>query len=369
MRDLYEVLGVARDASQDDIKKAYRKLARKYHPDANPGDEKAEEQFKEISAAYGTLSDPEKRQAYDQFGAQGGVQGQSFDPGAFRDYAQNVGFDISDLLGDLFGRARGGRASTGRAARPQRGPDLETSVNLSFEDALSGVQLKIPVERDVTCPTCTGSGAAPGTSPTVCPECDGRGVRSKNQGFFALSEPCPRCAGSGVVVEHPCPDCRGRGKQRKTVKYVVRIPAGIQDGKQLRLPGKGGDGSNGGPPGDLLVTVRVGSSPLFERRGDDLVVTVPISFAEAAMGAEIEVPTPNRGRVKVKVPPGSTPGKLLRVRGRGAPVPNADRQGDLLVRLDLVVPKKLTRAQRDALQKFAALDGGDDLRSELFAKA
>jgi molecular chaperone DnaJ len=242
-------------------------------------------------------------------------------------------------------------------------------VNLSFDDALTGAQLKIPVERDVTCATCTGSGAAPGTSPTVCPECDGRGVRSKNQGFFALSEPCPRCGGAGVVVEHPCPDCRGRGKQRKTVKYVVRIPAGIQDGKQLRLPGKGGDGANGGPSGDLLVTVRVGASPLFERRGDDLLITVPISFAEAAMGAEIEVPTPSRGRVKVKVPAGSTPGKLLRVRGHGAPVPNANKQGDLLVRLDLVVPKKLTRAQRDALQKFATLDGGDDLRSDLFAKA
>jgi molecular chaperone DnaJ len=369
MRDLYEVLGVSRGASQDEIKKAYRKLAREFHPDANPGDEKAEERFKEISAAYGTLSDVEKRKAYDQFGAQGGVRGQQFDPRNFRDYAQTAGFDISDLLGDLFGRARGGRGGGRAGVRPERGPDLETSVNLSFDDALTGVQLKIPVERDVSCPTCSGSGAAPGTSPTVCPECDGRGVRSKNQGFFALSEPCPRCGGSGIVIEHPCADCHGRGRQRRTVKYVVRIPAGIQDGKQLRLPGKGGDGVGGGPSGDLLVTVRVGASPVFERRGDDLLIAVPVSFAEAAMGAEIEVPTPSRGRVKVKVPAGSGSGKLLRVRGHGAPVPNKDKQGDLLVRLDLVVPQKLSRAQKDALEKFAALDGAADLRAELFAKA
>jgi molecular chaperone DnaJ len=368
MRDLYEVLGVPRNASADDIKKAYRKLAQKLHPDKNPGDEKAEEQFKEVSAAYNTLSDVEKRKAYDQFGAAGGVGTTGFDPRGFRDHAQAAGFDISDLLGDLFGRARGGRGGRG-GSRPSRGPDLETSVNLSFDDALTGVQLKIPVERDVNCSTCHGSGAAPGTSPTVCPECDGRGVRSRNQGFFALSEPCPRCGGSGVVVEHPCQECHGRGKQRRTVKYVVRIPAGIQDGKQLRLPGKGGDGVDGGPSGDLLVTVRVGASPLFERRGDDLVLTVPISFAEAAMGAEIEVPTPDRSRVKVKVPGGSGPGKLLRLRGRGAPVPNSDKKGDLLVRLDLVVPQKLSRAQKDALEKFAALDGAHDLRSDLFAKA
>jgi molecular chaperone DnaJ len=369
MRDLYEVLGVPRNASADDIKKAYRKLAQKLHPDKNPGDEKAEEQFKEVSAAYNTLSDVEKRKAYDQFGASGGVGSSGFDPGGFRDHAQAAGFDISDLLGDLFGRARGGGRGGRGGSRPSRGPDLETSVNLSFDDALTGVQLKIPVERDVNCATCHGSGAAPGTSPTVCPECDGRGVRSRNQGFFALSEPCPRCGGSGVVVEHPCETCHGRGKQRRTVKYVVRIPAGIQDGKQLRLPGKGGDGVDGGPAGDLLVTVRVGASPLFERRGDDLVLTVPISFAEAAMGAEIEVPTPDRSRVKVKVPAGSGPGKLLRLRGRGAPVPNSDKQGDLLVRLDLVVPQKLSRAQKDALEKFAALDGAHDLRSDLFAKA
>ena len=232
------------------------------------------------------------------------------------------------------------------------------------------MQLKIPVERDVNCSTCHGSGAAPGTSPTVCPECDGRGVRSRNQGFFALSEPCPRCGGSGVVVEHPCQECHGRGKQRRTVKYVVRIPAGIQDGKQLRLPGKGGDGVDGGPSGDLLVTVRVGASPLFERRGDDLVLTVPISFAEAAMGAEIEVPTPRpqprQGQGARRAP---APASCCACAAAARPVPNSDKKGDLLVRLDLVVPQKLSRAQKDALEKFAALDGAHDLRSDLFAKA
>jgi molecular chaperone DnaJ len=365
MRDFYETLGVPRNADAGDIKKAYRKLAQRYHPDKNPDDKAAEEKFKEITAAYETLSDTEKRRAYDQFGAAGGMTGGGFDPGAFRDFAGARGVDLSDLLSDLFGRVRGGGASGPRMA-PERGVDLQTSVNLSFDDALAGAQLTIPVERDVTCPACHGTRAAPGTSPVTCPDCKGRGVRSRNQGFFALSEPCLRCGGTGAIVETPCTECHGRGRIPRMKRYTVRIPAGVKDGARIRLPGRGGDGANGGPPGDLFVVVNVSASNLFERRGDDFLVEVPITFPEAALGGEIEVPTPSRERVRVKVPAGSGDGKTLRVKGRGAPVSNGDRRGDLLVRLKIIVPDKLTRQQREALERYAVLDGGVDVRSGLF---
>jgi molecular chaperone DnaJ len=362
MRDFYEILGVPRNASQDDIKKAYRKLAQRYHPDKNPGDDASEERFKEITAAYDALSDTDRRKAYDQFGAAGGMQSGGFDPSAFSDFASARGVDLSDLLSDLFGRVRGGG---GRTASPERGADLQTAVTLSFDDALSGVQLTIPVEKDVTCGDCHGTRAAPGTKPTVCPDCKGRGVRSRNQGFFALSEPCLRCSGTGQVVETPCPTCAGRGRVPRMKRYTVRIPAGVRDGARIRLPARGADGAGGGPSGDLFVVVHVQPSSLFERRGDDFMVDVPVTFPEAALGAEIEIPTPNRERVRVKVPAGSTDGKILRVKGRGAPVNAADRRGDLLARLRIIVPQKLSRAQKEALEKYAVLDGGADVRSDM----
>ena len=366
MRDLYEVLGVARSATADEIKKAYRKLARQHHPDANPDDPKAEERFKEISAAYDTLSDPEKRKAYDQFGASGGLGAQGgFDPNAFRDFAQDRGFDISDLFGDLFGRRRGGGPGRGRP-QPRRGVDLETRVTLSFDDALRGARVTVPVDKDVNCADCGGTGAAPGTKRSACPDCGGTGERQVNQGFFAISEPCLRCGGHGSIVETPCSTCHGAGKTRRTKRYTVKIPAGIVDGARIRVRGKGLDGEHGGPAGDLWVVVQVLPSERFARRGKDVVVDVPVTFPEAALGAEIDVPTPLGERVRVKVPAGSTDGKMLRVRGLGSPSERGDA-GSLLVRLRLIVPGTLSTAQTEALEKFAALDGGNDPRAELFA--
>ncbi len=359
MRDLYEVLGVSRDASANDIKKAYRDLARKHHPDANPDDAKAEERFKEISAAYDTLSDPDKRAAYDQFGASGGMGAGGFDPTAFRDFAQDRGFDISDLFGDLFARRRGRQ-------RQRRGVDLETRVTLSFDDSLRGARVTVPVDKDGACRDCAGTGAAPGTQRVTCPDCGGAGERQVNQGFFAISEPCLRCAGRGTAVETPCPTCRGTGMQRRTKKYTVRIPAGIADGARIRVRGKGLDGEGGGQPGDLWVVVQVLPSERFTRRGTDIVVDVPVTFPEVALGAEIDVPTPLGERVRVKVPRGSSDGKMLRVRGHGAPVEGGEA-GSLLVRLKVVVPSELSTQQAEALERYAALDGGADPRSELFA--
>ncbi len=346
MRDLYEVLGVAKSASQDEIKKAYRKLARQYHPDKNPADASAEERFKEVQGAYDVLSDPEKRKAYDQngfraFTGEGAPGGFTFDFG-------DLG-DLGDLFGGLFGgRSRGGR---GRADRGQRGRDLEVPVNVSFEDSLRGLETTIPVDLDTACSTCHGTGAEPGTAPVICPECRGRGVVSESQGPFALSHPCPRCHGNGTVIEKPCTTCGGSGRQRRTKRYKVRIPAGAKDGTRIRLKGKGEAGLGGGPAGDVFVVTRVAPSSIYERRGADLVVDVPVTYAEAALGAEIEVPTPD-GPISLKIPAGSENGKLLRVRGRGAPKLNESGRGDLLARLRLTVPKKLTKAEREAIENL-----------------
>ena len=348
MRDLYEVLGVAKSASQDEIKKAYRKLARKHHPDSNPGDASAEKRFKELQDAYDVLSDPDKRKQYDQLGPRMFEGAQAGGPGGFT-WSGNVGDlgDLGDLFGGLFGRATGGQ---GRAReRGQRGADVGVTLNVSFQDSLNGVTTKIPVELETTCSTCKGSGAEPGTQPIICPECRGRGVTSEDEGFFAFSRPCPRCHGNGTVIEKPCRTCHGTGRERRTKRYTVKIPAGVRDGTQIRLKGKGEAGYGGGPAGDLIVTTRVSPSPLFERRGSDLVIEVPVTYAEAALGADVEVPTPD-GRISLKVPPGSQDGKLLRVRGKGAPKLNGGGKGDLLARVRLDVPTKLTKAEREAIE-------------------
>src|SRR3954464_10487599 len=338
-KSLYESLGVSKNASQDELKKAYRKLVREVHPDRNPGNE---ERFKEVQGAYDVLSDPEKRKQYDRFGSMdgqpGGAAGTTFD---FSD------FDLGDIFGGLFNR--GGKGQ--QPQRGQRGNDVEVEVRVSFEDALRGVQTTVPVQLELACHTCHGTGAAPGTAPVQCPECKGSGVVATSQGLFALQQPCPTCRGNGTIVDTPCATCHGSGRERRTKRYTVRIPAGVKDGTKIKLKGKGEAGWGGAPAGDLFVVTRVEPSELYERRGDDLVLEVPVSLDEAALGATVEIPTPD-GRVSLKVTPGSQDGKLLRVKGRGAPRLKGSGRGDLLARLRVTVPAKLTKKQKEALQEF-----------------
>ena len=348
-RDHYDTLSVGRTASQDEIKKAYRKLARKYHPDANPNAPQAEERFKEVSSAYEVLSDPEKRKTYDvgptTFGQ--GPQGQEY-RGGFG--GQPAGGDWTDLFGNLFGGGSGGRGQP----RAERGQDVSVSVRLSFEDSLKGVTTRIGVPQTVQCSACAGSGAAAGTTSKVCSTCRGRGVVSQSQGFFALSQPCPRCGGAGTIIEHPCPACGGTGLGQALKKYTVPLPAGVKDGTKIRLKGKGEPGVHGGPPGDLYVITQVEESPVFERRGSDLVIGVAVTMAEAALGATVNVPTPD-GSVALKIPAGTQHGKLLKLKGKGAPRLGASGKGDLLARIEVLTPKDLNGEERDLLKRFAAL--------------
>ena len=340
---LYESLGVPKNASADELKKAYRKLVRQYHPDKNPGDAAAETRFKEIQHAYDVLSDPSTRKQYDSFGSANGRQGPTT-----VDFGD---FDLGDIFGGLFGGGSGrGRGQT-RTQRGQRGADVEVEVRISFEDSLKGLQTTVPVTLELACHTCHGTGAAPGTAPKRCPECNGTGMVATSQGLFALQQPCPVCRGNGTIVETPCQTCRGTGRERRTKRYTVRIPAGVKDGTKIKLKGKGEAGYGGAPAGDLYVVTRVEPSKLYERRGDDLVLDVPVAFDEAALGAEVEIPTPD-GRVSLKVPAGSADGKLLRVKGRGAPKLKGDGRGDLLARVRVQVPSKLTKGEREALEEL-----------------
>ncbi|HEV8180028.1 MAG TPA: molecular chaperone DnaJ [Gaiellaceae bacterium] len=346
---LYDTLGVKKGASVDEIKKAYRKLARQFHPDANQGDKSAEERFKQVQTAYDVLSDPEKRKAYDRFGSTNGRGAPGPGPGGV-----NVDFgDLGDIFGGLFGNlggtARGGR---GRArSQAVRGADVETEVRLSFEDSLRGAEAKVPVELTVACSECGGTGAQPGTAPVICPECNGRGVISESQGLFALSQPCPRCRGNGTVIEQPCSKCHGSGRERRRRTFSVKIKPGVKDGTKIRLKGKGEAGQHGGPNGDLIVVTRVEPSPLYERRGDDLIVQVPVSFPTAALGGKVEVSTPE-GTVSLKIPAGSEEGKLLRIKGRGAPRLKGSGKGDVLARVRIEVPKRVNKKERELLEEL-----------------
>ena len=340
-RDYYEVLGVERSAGEADVKKAYRRLAMKHHPDRNPGDAAAEEKFKEASEAYEVLSDQEKRERYDRFG-HAGVEGagSGFGAGGFT--------DIGDIFGEVFGDIFGG-GRTRRGSR--RGRDLEYTLDLTLEQAVRGDSVEIRVPTLATCEDCHGSGAKAGTSPSACPECEGRGQIRVSQGFFSLQQTCPRCRGAGRVILDPCPACHGRGRveQRKTL--AVKVPAGVDNGDRVRLPGEGEAGANSAPPGDLYVQMRVREHPIFTRDDTNLYCDVPLSFADAALGGEIEVPTLD-GRVKVKVPPETQTGKLFRLRGRGAPAVRGGPTGDLLCRVVVETPVHLSEKQKEILRDF-----------------
>ncbi|MDQ1662207.1 MAG: molecular chaperone DnaJ [Blastococcus sp.] len=371
-KDYYAALGVPKDADAAAIKKAYRKLARDLHPDKNPGNATAEATFKEVSEAYDVLSDVKRRAEYDEarrlFGA--GAGGGGFPGGGFPGGGQ--AFDLGDLfnaagggaagarsggLGDLLGGLFGGGTTAGSArsrsqaaSGPARGQDVETEATLSFDEAVLGVTVPLRMQSPGTCPTCHGSGAKPGTSPHTCPVCQGAGVTSRSQGAFAFSEPCRNCRGSGQVVDDPCATCGGNGITTQSRTITVRIPAGVKDGQRIRLAGKGAPGRRGGPAGDLFVVVHVGEHNLFGRKGEDLTLSVPITFAEASLGTTLTVPTLD-GTVSLKVPPGTTSGRTLRVRGRG--VQGKGRAGDLLVTLDVAVPARLTPAQRKVIESLA----------------
>lgn len=342
-RDYYEVLGVERGAAEADVKKAYRRLAMKHHPDRNPGDAAAEEKFKEASEAYEVLSDQEKRERYDRFG-HAGVEGagSGFGAGGFT--------DIGDIFGEVFGDIFGG-GRTRRGSR--RGRDMEYTLDLTLEQAVRGDSVEIRVPTLAACDDCHGSGAKAGTSPSACPECEGRGQIRVSQGFFSLQQTCPRCRGAGRVILDPCPACHGRGRveQRKTL--AVKVPPGVDNGDRVRLSGEGEAGANSAPPGDLYVQMRVREHPIFTRDDTNLYCDVPLSFADAALGGEIEVPTLD-GRVKVKVPPETQTGKLFRLRGRGAPAVRGGPTGDLLCRVVVETPVHLSEKQKDILRDFKA---------------
>ncbi len=386
-KDFYAELGVSSSASAEEIKRAYRKLARKLHPDANPGDAKAEARFKSMSEAYGVLSDPEKRKQYDEarslfaggfrpgggFGGGGPGQG-GFDLGDLFGTQSGRGADaggLGDLLGGLFAN-RGGAPGGAGAPRPRRGTDVETELRIDFTEAIHGATVPLRIASPATCGSCGGSGARAGTVPRVCPACGGTGLVTRSQGAFALSEPCRDCRGTGRIIEDPCTECGGRGVSNRSRSLTMRIPAGVADGQRIRLAGQGEPGMRGAPAGDLFVLVHVTPHPVFGRAGDDLTLPVPVSFPELVMGTTLTVPTmdgpDSDGTVKLKVPAGTANGRTLRVRGKGI-AGRHGRTGDLLVTLQVAVPAKLDREAKEALEAYAKATAGENPRAELFARA
>lgn len=353
-KDYYKVLGVAKNASQADIKKAYRKLAQKFHPDAKPGDTEAESRFKEISAANDVLGDADKRKAYDQVRDMGaGGFGPGFPGGTTaRGGPQGVQFDVGDL-GDLLGGMFGGGRGRGGRQRSTRGSDLETRIAVNFDDAMRGTTVPLSMQGHVRCAVCHGSGAEPGTSPVTCVQCGGSGQVAVGQGFFSMEQTCPRCSGSGRTVEKPCKSCGGAGLQSKVRRLSVKIPAGVKNGARIKLSGRGEPGPSGAAAGDLYVVVKVGSHPLFGRKGDDLTLELPITFSEAALGAQVRVPTLD-GLVTLKVPAGTTGGRTFRVRGKGAAKKGG--HGDLLVTVRIDVPTKLSKEEKELVEKLHELE-------------
>lgn len=350
-RDYYEVLGISRNASEQEIKSAYRKLAMQHHPDRNPDDPDAEERFKEASEAYAVLSDSEKRAAYDRFGhaGLGGAGGFSgFDPTIFQDF--------SDILGDFFGFGDLFGASTRRRSRAQRGADLREDLTLEFEEAVFGTKTQVRYKRHESCDHCRGSGVAPGKSAVSCTSCGGRGQVRYQQGFFSVSRTCPTCQGAGRVITDPCPHCKGQGRVVRERVQDVKVPAGVEDGTRIRYSEGGDAGVHGGPAGDLYVVLHVKEHPFFERDGKDLYCVVPISFPQAALGAEIKVTTLD-GEHLLKIPEGTHSGTEFRIRGKGVPVLNGHGKGDLVVRVLIQTPSRLTKRERELLQELSSLMG------------
>jgi molecular chaperone DnaJ len=381
-KDYYKTLGVAKGATADEIKKSYRKLARKYHPDANEGDAKAEERFKEISEAYNVLSDVKRRKEYDEartlFGGgprmpgSGGANaggGYNFDLGdLFGNTAGNAGGRLGDLLGGVFGNRGSGAGGTTSATRPRRGADVETETSLSFSDSIEGVTVSLRLTGEGPCKVCMGTGAKAGTVPRVCPTCEGTGQGSRNLGSFAFSEPCKTCRGRGLVVDDPCTTCSGSGRAMSTRTIQARIPAGVADGQRIKLAGKGAPGERGGPPGDLYVRVHVEGHPVFGRSGHNLTLTVPVSISEAALGGEIKVPTLHGMPVSLRIPAGTPNGRTFRVRGKGVRRKDGTT-GDLLVTVSVQVPTELSDTARSALEAYRDATAGPDLRGDLLRQA
>ena len=357
-RDYYEVLGVSKGASEDEIKKAYKKLARKYHPDMNPGDKEAEEKFKEVNEANEVLSDPEKKARYDQFGF-AGVDPNYGAGGAGGGFSG--GFDFGDL-GDIFGSFFGGGFGGGQARRngPQRGESIRASVSVTFKEAAFGCEKEVTIQRSEQCTTCKGNGCAPGTTPEICPDCHGSGVVQVQQrtpmGVFASSRPCQRCHGTGKIIHQPCTDCGGTGAVRKRKTIKINIPAGIDHGQTISLRGQGNAGKNGGSAGDLLITVMVQPDEVFRREGVDVFCEAPITFAQATLGATLEIPTID-GKVKYDLPEGTQTGSVFRLRGKGIPVLNGRGRGDQYVTVNVETPRNLTKEQKEALRKFSDMLG------------
>jgi molecular chaperone DnaJ len=367
--DHYATLGVPKKASQDEIKKAYRKLARRYHPDTNPDDKQAEARFKEISQAHDVLGDPEKRKQYDS--GTGPFATSAGGPG-FGGFS-NFEFDSSsmgDILSNLFGGSTSGRR-TRTKPRPERGADLEAEVQISFDQAIAGAQVPLSVSVSTTCQTCHGTGAKPGTTPTVCPRCQGRGIETQGQGMFSISQPCSQCGGTGTIIENPCPTCHGAGAVRTLKRYRVNIPAGVKEGSRIRLPGKGEQGRNGGPTGDLYVITHVTASPVFKRKGDHLEVEVPLSIPEALGGADVQVPTLS-GTKTLRVKPGTAHGTIQRLRGEGPPKTGSSSaqpsRGDIHYRFTIDVPEQLNAEQQAAVDALSKVMNGNP-RARLFEEA
>ncbi len=369
-RDYYEVLGISKGASEDEIKKAYKKMARKYHPDLNPDNKEAEEKFKEVNEAYEILSDPGKKARYDQYGHAG------VDPNFGAGAGFDGGFDFGDL-GDIFGSFFGGGFGGGRRTNPnapQRGESIRLSLTISFEEAAFGCSKEVTVERMEQCGTCSGSGCAAGTTPEVCPECHGSGQvqvrRQTPMGVFATSAPCGRCGGKGRIIHQPCPDCKGTGAVRKRRTIKASIPAGIDNGQTISIRGQGHTGKNGGPAGDLLITITVRPHELFRRDGTSVLCEAPITFAQAVLGAELEIPTID-GKVKYELPEGTQTGTTFRLKGKGIPSINGRGRGDQYVTVYIETPRSLNREQKDALKKFAETMGDNNYeeRRKFFKKS